>query len=131
MAEGLTNAWDWSPDGSEIVHNCVSPTRQPPALCTSPVADPSPDRVRTLVADPDYQLYQGRYSPDGRWILFNAQSNKHVAESILGIVPAAGGKSSPITSQTLWADKGALGIGRQDHLLHLESRQRVLRCVGD
>jgi len=106
MAEGLTNAWDWSPDGSEIVHNCVSPTRQPPALCTSPVADPSPDRVRKLVADPDYQLYQARYSPDGQWILFNAQSNKHVAESILGVVPAAGGKWTPITSQTLWADKG-------------------------
>ena len=106
MAEGLTNAWDWSPDGSEIVHNCVSPTRQPPALCTSPAVDPSPDRVRKLVADPDYQLYQARYSPDGRWILFNAQSTKHVAESILGVVPAAGGKWSPITSQTLWADKG-------------------------
>ena len=60
---------------------------------------------RPLVVDPDYAIWQGRYSPDGRWVLFNAQSLKQAGVSILGVVPASGGKWIPLTDPTLWADK--------------------------
>ena len=53
--------------------------------------------TRTVVADPNHSLYQGRFSPDGKWITFNAQSLKNVGTSLLGVVPpqAASGPRSP------------------------------------
>jgi hypothetical protein len=86
--------------------------------------------VRPLVVDPEYAIWQGRYSPDGRWVLFNAQSLKQAGVSILGVVPAAGGKWIPLTQPDAVGGQGALGARRQGDLLHLESRQRLLRCLG-
>ena len=101
--------------------------RRPPAASTLNAAMPAElDRVldkalekdrelryqsaRDLRADlarlPDYLIFQGRFSPDGRWIVFNAQSLKSVGTSVLGVIPAAGGhKWTPLTETSLWADK--------------------------
>jgi len=97
-----TNPYDWSLDGRTILNSCGPPA--PAALCTTAVADPTPSQVR-LAGDPEYNLWQGRYSPDGRWILFNAQSVKHPNVSILGVVPTAGGTWRPLTDPKMWADK--------------------------
>ena len=61
--------------------------------------------MRTAVADPNHSMYQGRFSPDGKWITFNAQSLKSVGTSLLGVVPAEGGKWIPLTDAKLWVDK--------------------------
>jgi Tol biopolymer transport system component len=107
MPAGIFNPYDWSPDHRALLHNCSSsPT---PGLCETPRDAASLDGTRQILADPEYSLWQGRYSPDGRWILFNAQSRKVVGVSILGVVPAAGGKWTPLTADTLWADKPRWG----------------------
>jgi serine/threonine protein kinase/Tol biopolymer transport system component len=105
MPAGVTNPTDWSPDGSHILHFCGSPEKFA-ALCVSPVTSTSPSDVKPLVSDPQYSIWQGRYSPDGRWVLFNAQGRKDPSVSILGVVPSTGGKWIPLTDPTLWADKG-------------------------
>ena len=77
----------------------------PPAICLSPRDATTTAEMRTIVADPDHAIYQGRFSPDGRWVIFNAQSRKTVGTSVLGVVPATGGKWTPLTDARLWADK--------------------------
>jgi serine/threonine protein kinase/Tol biopolymer transport system component len=104
MAQGLVTAMDWSPGGERILHNCPPP-EQVATLCHSPATATSAADARLIVADPEYSIWQGRYSPDGRWVLFNAQGRKEAGISILGVVPAAGGKWLPLTDPTLWADK--------------------------
>ncbi len=104
LPPGPTNPLDWSANGERILHFCLSPEKIP-TLCSSSVTATSTADMRPLVVDNDYAIWQGRYSPDGRWILFNAQSLKQAGISILGVVPAAGGKWIPLTDPTLWADK--------------------------
>jgi len=93
---------DWSPDGRNVIGSCGPPP--PAAICTTKIDDAASPRIR-LVSDPNHHLWQGRYSPDGRWILFNAQDLKESSVSILGVAPAAGGAWHPLTGPRLWADK--------------------------
>ena len=93
---------DWSLDGRTLLGNCGPPP--PAALCKWNLDDVTPERVR-FFSDPDYHLWQSRYSPDGRWILFNAQDVKQSSVSILGVMPAAGGAWRRLTDARLWADK--------------------------
>ena len=103
LPAGPLNPGDWSPDGARILHNCTA-SPQSMTLCATRTADPTAE-ARPLFVDPDYAIWQGRYSPDGRWVLFNAQRLKQAGVSILGVVPASGGKWIPLTDATLWADK--------------------------
>jgi Tol biopolymer transport system component/predicted Ser/Thr protein kinase len=97
-----SQAYDWSGDGRTLLASCGPP---PPAgLCTVMVDEATPARVR-IVSDPDFSLWQGRYSPNGRWVLFNAQSLKQSGVSILGVAPAGGGAWRPLTEPRMWADK--------------------------
>ena len=105
LPRGPTNPVDWSADGERMLHFCLSPDKDRRHLCVDVGQRP---RVRPTWAARGRQglrIWQGRYSPDGRWILFNAQSLKQAGVSILGVVPAAGGKWTPLTDPKLWADK--------------------------
>jgi eukaryotic-like serine/threonine-protein kinase len=104
MPQGFRNPFDWSADGARILHTCPDPKRLP-SLCISPRDATTNADTRTAVTDPDYSMYQGRFSPDGKWIAFNAQSLKNIGTSLLGVVPAAGGKWTPLTDTSLWVDK--------------------------
>ena len=104
LPPGPTNPTDWSADGDRILHFCLSPQKMP-ALCTSLATATNAIETQPVVADSGHAIWQGRYSPDGRWVLFNAQSRKQAGVSVLGVVPAAGGKWTPLTDTTLWADK--------------------------
>jgi eukaryotic-like serine/threonine-protein kinase len=108
MPEGLRNVFDWSPDGLDLLHNCTPP-EQFATLCVSPRDATNLSQTRTVVADPDQSIWQGRFSPDGRWVIFNAQSRKQSGVSVVGIVPAAGGMWRPLTDATFWADKPRWG----------------------
>ena len=105
LAQGIFNPLDWSADGARLLHNCPPPAVGG-ALCSSPREATTPAESRILVAEPGHQFWQGRFSPDGRWILFNAQSRKVAGVSVLGVMPASGGKWTPLTDAKLWADKG-------------------------
>jgi dipeptidyl aminopeptidase/acylaminoacyl peptidase len=105
---GLQTPWDWSPDGARLLHNCPPPAEFA-TLCTSPRDASSTAETRPVAADPDHLLWQGRFSPDGRWIVLQAQARKKPGVAIVGVVPATGGKWTPVTDATLWADKPRWG----------------------
>jgi Tol biopolymer transport system component len=93
---------DWSGDGRTVIGSCGPPP--PAAICSTTIDDVKSPRTR-LLSDPDHHLWQGRFSPDGRWILFNAQAVKESSVSILGVAPTGGGAWRPLTGPRLWADK--------------------------
>jgi hypothetical protein len=108
MMEGTSTLWDWSPDGEHMLIYCPPP-HPTGSLCTARATDTTDDAARPLVVDAEYNIWQGRYSPDGKWVLLNAQSRKQPGVSILGVVPAGGGRWTPLTDTTLWADKARWG----------------------
>jgi Tol biopolymer transport system component len=108
MMDGTSTLWDWSPDAAQVLILCPPPV-QTGSLCVAPPSATTNDAARPLVVDADYNIWQGRYSPDGAWVLFNAQSRKQPGVSILGVVPAAGGRWTPLTDATLWSDKARWG----------------------
>ena len=105
LGQGIFNPLDWSADGARLLHSCPPPAVGG-ALCSSPREATTPAESRVLIAEPGHQFWQGRFSPDGRWILFNAQSRNVAGVSVLGVMPSSGGKWTPLTDARLWADKG-------------------------
>jgi Tol biopolymer transport system component len=100
LPAGPRHPYDWSADGNWLLHNCAPPAKLA-SLCASPV-NPGVE-PRTILIDADYSVWQGRFSPNGRWISFNAQSNEP-GVSLVGVVPADGGKWIRVT-EAFWADK--------------------------
>ena len=74
-------------------------------VCVSSRSARSITDARRLLDDPDYTVWQARFSPDDNWICFNAVSAKRAGESVIGVMPTAGGPWIPITSANEWADK--------------------------
>ena len=98
-------AFDWSPDGKWLL--AVGPRIQPSEIWLVPVASaPHADTVaQKIISDPAYQLYQPHFSPNGRWIVFEAVANSPNPESTLYLVPASGGPWRRITDSKHWDDK--------------------------
>jgi WD40-like Beta Propeller Repeat len=61
-------------------------------------------QARKIISDPAYDLYQARFSPDGRWIVFQAVKYSPL-ESNLYVMPAAGGPWTLISKGKPWDDK--------------------------
>ena len=71
----------------------------------SPAAN-SERGARQLISNPEYDLYQPHFSPNGRWIVFAAiRSLPTRTESILFVTEAAGGPWVRITNGRYWDDK--------------------------
>jgi Tol biopolymer transport system component len=100
--------YDWSPDGQ-----CVLISRKTrnddPTLGVWLVPIPTTghtEEARKMASDPDYSLYQAHFSPDGRWMVFEATKNGLSApESTLRVMPTSGGPWIPLTSGKYWQDK--------------------------
>ncbi len=58
-----------------------------------------------VLSVPNQNLWQGNFSPDGRWIAFNAEDATGAGVSTIGVVPATGGEWTPITKGKHWDDK--------------------------
>jgi Tol biopolymer transport system component len=96
--------FDWSRDGKSLLVSRVNPESgqseiwEMPATGSDPVA-----KARRLVAcDTRTNLWQSRYSPDGRWIVFEAEEHR----STIYATPARGGGAwTRITEGKHWDDK--------------------------
>jgi hypothetical protein len=99
---------DWSPDGTRLVVQRGNPTRLF-------VRDISTGREIEVAAHPTWNLFQPRFSPDGRWIVFhttNSPSLRQVyAVPVVSDVAASVDAWIPIVSdfgvQPSWAADGS------------------------
>jgi Tol biopolymer transport system component/DNA-binding winged helix-turn-helix (wHTH) protein len=108
LSNTYRGVWDWSPDGKWILISQAN--KDTPAeiwllpLAAGPEAE---TKSRRIAFSSTYNLFQGHFSPDGRWIVFEAvkQPAKPKLVSTLYVVPAAGGPWTPLLEGEHWDDK--------------------------
>jgi hypothetical protein len=71
-------------------------------LAAAPRAETS---LRVIASSPDHNLYQGRFSPDQRWVSFIAANALNAGISVVNIVPAGGGDWIRISDGKYFDDK--------------------------
>jgi hypothetical protein len=89
----------------------------------------SAGRVRVLASDPRRNLFNQRFSPDQRWIVFLAHDLLYNATSTVYVMPSAGGAWQPITDGASFDDKPHWGPdGRV--LYYVSNREGVSNVWG-
>lgn len=101
---------DWSPDGRWILASSLLPRTSVHSLSVWPLAAAprAETGVRTLAYDPDYDLWQAKYSPDGKWICFIANEREVTTGNTIFVMPSRGAKRvqwTPLTDSREWVDK--------------------------
>jgi eukaryotic-like serine/threonine-protein kinase len=86
---------DWTRDGTAILGSYFSPIPSPAALMLWPSSQ-SAKPARILLADPPASLWQGRFSPNGRWVSFGLQRPRAVGLELV-VAPAGGAPSAEWT----------------------------------
>jgi Tol biopolymer transport system component len=95
--------YDWSPDGKWLLCRKRQHSR---GIWMLPLL-PHPTRKRRakIASDPKYDLWHN-FSPNGRWIAFEAVTNLPTSlESSIYVVPVEGGTWNSITKGKPWDDK--------------------------
>jgi Tol biopolymer transport system component len=77
--------YDWSPDGKWLLMSDNNASARDEIWLLPVAARPHAEReARRIVSDPAYDLYDEHFSPNGRWIAFNAvRSQPSGAESTI------------------------------------------------
>jgi len=99
---------DWSPDGKFLLMIQDNDNTGRGEIWQLPVAArPHAEGVaRRIASNPAYDLDEGRYSPDGRWMVFEAVRNQPQGlETTLYVMTAAGGPWIRITDDQHFVDK--------------------------
>ena len=99
--------FDWSADGKKILSACPAGEGGVLGICLfslagEPTAE-SPASVRMITSRSSYRLYEAQFSPDGRWICFNAVTSPGI--STIYTVPTSGGEWTAMTDGRFWDDK--------------------------
>jgi Tol biopolymer transport system component/DNA-binding winged helix-turn-helix (wHTH) protein len=106
---GQTNriVYDWSPDDKLLLFSQSNSNTGRYEIWQLPVAarPHAEAAAQKIISNPDYDLFQPHFSPDGRWIVFEAISNGSTPGSALYIIPAVGGSWIRITDGKSWDDK--------------------------
>jgi hypothetical protein len=102
--------FDWTRDGNAILGSYITAVHTGHArLVLWPRENmPATTPERVVVERAGTNLWQGRYSPDGRWLSFSVQPLDERARVQLAVVPATGGAGrewTPIAPEHRWADK--------------------------
>jgi Tol biopolymer transport system component/DNA-binding winged helix-turn-helix (wHTH) protein len=105
--QGRISLTDWTPDGKWILMSSDLQTPGRAALCLFPLdaAPRAETQMRMLASNPEYNLWQGRFSPDGRWISFNAFNATDPSVSTVYVVSSSGGEWVKLTEGQFWDDK--------------------------
>lgn len=99
--------WDWSADGRWILGGSYSQNPARRFICLFPLAAAprAETQMRVVASHPEYNLYQARYSPDGRWISFIAAKAFEAGVSTIYVIPAEGGEWKRVTESKYFDDK--------------------------
>jgi hypothetical protein len=124
----IKSAMDWSADGNRILHSCLAPG-QIATLCASRTTDTTAE-VRPLVVDPEYAIWQGRYSPDGKAIYFISNRNSAFFD-VWGLAfdPAKGAAVGSEYRVTKYDNPGRLISGTGSSELGVSATRIVLPIV--
>lgn len=98
---------DWSRDGRWVIASSDRGSPERWYIAMFPVANaPHAElNMRTVLSDPESNLWSPRVSPDGNWICFLKQNPTETASSVLYVVSVTGGAPIRVTEEGLWADK--------------------------
>jgi Tol biopolymer transport system component/DNA-binding winged helix-turn-helix (wHTH) protein len=111
----VTSPGDWSPDGRWMVGSMLLVAS--PSWCAhgltlwSTAADSRIESSsRVLAFDERYDLWQSRFSPDGRWVSFVAWSRDRPDTNSVRVIPATASRAGErdwvaLTDPELWSDK--------------------------
>jgi Tol biopolymer transport system component/DNA-binding winged helix-turn-helix (wHTH) protein len=100
--------YDWSPDGKRLLVTLENSDSHRwdiwmmPAIVTG---FPRGPEARKIISHPTYNVGQPHYSPNGRWILFQAIREIPTVEASIYVVPATGGHWTLISKSQPWDDK--------------------------
>ena len=101
----------WSPSGDSVLVASDVGTPERHALWLWPIAAaPHADaRATRLAFDPGHDLWQGTFSPNGRWLSFLAVKNSDSdVTAVVYVIPSTGApfnQWTPLTDSHEWADK--------------------------
>jgi Tol biopolymer transport system component len=100
------DTYDWSGDGKWLLISQENSATGHSEIWLLPVASrPNAEAAaQKVTSSPAYDLFQCRFSPDGRWIIFEAW-RKESGESTLYVIAATGGPWIRITNGKHWDDK--------------------------
>jgi len=96
---------DWSADGSWILGACRRSPREPLGTCLMRSSSGALRDVRVIAADASADLMCQRFSPDERWISFMAVNRASRDVSTIYVMPASGGRWTPVTTGETYDDK--------------------------
>jgi Tol biopolymer transport system component/DNA-binding winged helix-turn-helix (wHTH) protein len=100
--------FDWSPDGMSLLMSRLNEGTGRSEIWLLPVSTRphAETTARRITSDPKYDLWQPHFSPNGRWIVFEAATNSPtIIESALYVASAAGGAWTRITNGKQWDGK--------------------------
>ncbi len=105
--ESYVYVTDWTPDGASIVGSYQSPRMTGVAKLASWAVAASPAATHSILLEhPELSLWQGRMSPDGRWLAFVAASPRgDVVHTYIGRPGARPSDWIPVAQNHPWADK--------------------------
>jgi len=100
-------AFDWSPDGKWLLITEFNASGHAEIRLFPVAAKPHAERAaRRIALDPAYEPYEEHFSPDGRWITFNAlKAQPGGIQSTIYVMSASGGPWIRITKGKHWDDK--------------------------
>jgi Tol biopolymer transport system component/DNA-binding winged helix-turn-helix (wHTH) protein len=98
---------DWSRDGEWLLVSRENKETGKHELWKIPVAgDLAKAQRQKIASDPDTELWQGGFSPDSHWIVFEAVRDQATKiESTIYVVPVDGGPWVRVTDGKHWDDK--------------------------
>ena len=106
-SKALRHVFDWSPDGKALLISRFNFGARVEIWLLPLAARPDAEAAeRRIASNPDYDFFQSHFSPDGRWIVFEAVRNHPIGfESSLYAMAAAGGPWIRLTDGKQWDDK--------------------------
>lgn len=100
--------FDWSPDGKILLSSEHPSTTQNAEIWRRPAASiaSSSEEARKVTSDPNRDLWQAHFSPDGKWIVIEGERATPIGnESRLFVAPSSGGSLIPLIRKDE-SDKG-------------------------
>jgi Tol biopolymer transport system component/DNA-binding winged helix-turn-helix (wHTH) protein len=108
ISENQLGLTDWSTDGRTLLI-CKTSEMTGRAEVWSFLADAAPHAQGSavkLISDPAHDIFQAHFSPDGRWIVFEAIKYQATGdESAIYVISAKGGPWIRLTDGKQWDDK--------------------------